>query len=77
MPGERVGSDRGMQRRYGSAIRRMASLPTMAMAGWWPSLRPPAPRGAPGPRPHFSPDYYSAYVRDPEGNKLHFVTRGI
>jgi catechol 2,3-dioxygenase-like lactoylglutathione lyase family enzyme len=33
--------------------------------------------GAPGPRPHFTPDYYGAYVRDPEGNKLHFVTRGI
>jgi catechol 2,3-dioxygenase-like lactoylglutathione lyase family enzyme len=31
--------------------------------------------GAPGPRPQFAPDYYGAYVRDPEGNKLHFVTR--
>jgi catechol 2,3-dioxygenase-like lactoylglutathione lyase family enzyme len=32
--------------------------------------------GAPGPRPHFAPDYYAAYVRDPDGNKLHFVCRG-
>jgi catechol 2,3-dioxygenase-like lactoylglutathione lyase family enzyme len=32
--------------------------------------------GAPGPRPHFAPDYYGAYVRDPDGNKLHFVHRG-
>ena len=32
--------------------------------------------GAPGPRPHFAPDYYGAYVRDPDGNKLHFVRRG-
>jgi catechol 2,3-dioxygenase-like lactoylglutathione lyase family enzyme len=32
--------------------------------------------GKPGPRPHFAPDYYGAYVRDPDGNKLHFVHRG-
>jgi catechol 2,3-dioxygenase-like lactoylglutathione lyase family enzyme len=32
--------------------------------------------GASGPRPHFAPDYYGAYVRDPDGNKLHFVRRG-
>ncbi len=32
--------------------------------------------GAPGLRPHFAPDYYGAYVRDPDGNKLHFVCRG-
>ena len=32
--------------------------------------------GAPGPRPQFAPDYYGAYVRDPDGNKLHFVHRG-
>ena len=32
--------------------------------------------GAPGPRPHFTPDYYGAYARDPDGNKIHFVHRG-
>jgi catechol 2,3-dioxygenase-like lactoylglutathione lyase family enzyme len=32
--------------------------------------------GAPGVRPHYSPDYYGAYVRDPDGNKLHVVHRG-
>ncbi len=26
--------------------------------------------GAPGLRPHYHPDYYGAYVRDPEGNKI-------
>jgi len=31
--------------------------------------------GATGPRPHFAADFYAAYVRDPEGNKLLFVTR--
>ncbi len=29
--------------------------------------------GAPGLRPHYQPDYYGAYVRDPEGNKLQAV----
>lgn len=31
--------------------------------------------GAPGPRPHYGPDYYAAYVRDPDGNKLQAVCR--
>jgi lactoylglutathione lyase len=26
--------------------------------------------GAPGLRPHYHPDYYGTYFRDPEGNKL-------
>lgn len=26
--------------------------------------------GAPGLRPHYHPDYYGAYFRDPHGNKL-------
>jgi len=26
--------------------------------------------GGPGLRPHYHPDYYGAYVRDPDGNKL-------
>jgi len=31
--------------------------------------------GAPGLRPNFAPDYYGAYVRDLDGNKIHFVYR--
>ena len=31
--------------------------------------------GAPGLRAHYGPDYYGAYARDPEGNKLHIVHR--
>ena len=31
--------------------------------------------GAPGLRPHFAPGYYGAYVRDLDGNKIHFVCR--
>lgn len=26
--------------------------------------------GAPGPRPHYHANYYGAYFRDPDGNKL-------
>ncbi len=26
--------------------------------------------GEPGLRPHYHPDYYGAYLRDPEGNKI-------
>ena len=32
--------------------------------------------GPPGPRPHYAPDYYAAYVRDPDGNKLQAVHYG-
>lgn len=33
-----------------------------------------ADQGPPGLRPQYHPDYYGAYVRDPEGAKLCFVT---
>ena len=26
--------------------------------------------GGPGPRPDYGPDYYGAFVRDPDGNKI-------
>jgi catechol 2,3-dioxygenase-like lactoylglutathione lyase family enzyme len=29
--------------------------------------------GEPGPRPLYGPDFYGAYVRDPDGNKMSFV----
>jgi catechol 2,3-dioxygenase-like lactoylglutathione lyase family enzyme len=29
--------------------------------------------GPPGPRPHYHPNYYAAYVRDPDGNKIQAV----
>lgn len=29
--------------------------------------------GPPGPRPHYHPNYYGAYVRDPDGNKIQAV----
>ena len=33
--------------------------------------------GPPGLRPQYSPDFYVAYVRDPDGNKLAAVCRGF
>ncbi len=32
--------------------------------------------GGPGPRPHYGEGYFGAYVRDPDGNKVHIVHRG-
>jgi catechol 2,3-dioxygenase-like lactoylglutathione lyase family enzyme len=29
--------------------------------------------GDPGPRPQYSPDFFGAYVRDPDGNKMSFI----
>ena len=34
-----------------------------------------ADEGAPGLRAHYAPDYYGAYLRDPDGNKVHLVHR--
>ena len=33
--------------------------------------------GAPGLRPQYTPDFYAAYARDPDGNKLAVVCRGF
>lgn len=35
-----------------------------------------ASEGEPALRPQYNPDFYSAYVRDPDGNKLAAVCRG-
>lgn len=32
--------------------------------------------GAPNPRPHYGPNWYAAYVRDPSGNKIGIVYNG-
>jgi catechol 2,3-dioxygenase-like lactoylglutathione lyase family enzyme len=31
--------------------------------------------GAPGPRPHYHPDYYGAFVLDPDGHNIQAVCR--
>ena len=30
--------------------------------------------GAPGPRPLYGPEFFGVYARDPDGNKMSFVT---
>ncbi|HEY7246356.1 MAG TPA: VOC family protein [Xanthobacteraceae bacterium] len=30
--------------------------------------------GPPGPRPEYSPAYYAAFIRDPDGNRIEVVT---
>ena len=32
--------------------------------------------GGPAERPHYGAGYYGAYLRDPDGNKVHIVHRG-
>lgn len=34
-----------------------------------------ADEGAPGLRPHYGPNFYAGYFRDPDGNKLAVVCR--
>lgn len=29
--------------------------------------------GDPGPRPHYGPEFFGGYVRDPDGNKMSFI----
>lgn len=33
--------------------------------------------GPPGLRPHYGPDFYATYVRDPDGNKVAAVCRAV
>ena len=41
------------------------------------SVRSASGAASPGMRLHYSPDFYAAYVRDPDGNKLAAVCRGF
>ncbi|HSC50406.1 MAG TPA: VOC family protein [Gaiellaceae bacterium] len=45
---------------------------------WWQAMTAAGhpDDGAPGPRPQYSPTYYSAFVRDPDGNSVEAVHHG-
>ena len=45
---------------------------------WWKAMTAAGhpDDGAPGPRPQYSPTYYGAFVRDPDGNSLEAVHHG-
>lgn len=58
----------------GSQVSFAAPTPEAVDAAWRAALdHGGIDEGAPGIREHYGPDYYGAYVRDPEGNKLCFV----
>jgi catechol 2,3-dioxygenase-like lactoylglutathione lyase family enzyme len=42
---------------------------------WWEAMTAAGhpDDGAPGPRPQYSPGYYGAFVRDPDGNNVEAV----
>jgi catechol 2,3-dioxygenase-like lactoylglutathione lyase family enzyme len=49
-----------------------------AVGAWWRALTAAGhpDDGEPGPRPQYSPGYYGAYVRDPDGNSVEAVHPG-
>lgn len=58
----------------GTQVSFAAPSQTKVDAAWRQALlHGGSDEGAPGLRLQYAPDYYSAYCRDPEGNKLCFV----
>ena len=49
-----------------------------AVDEWWRAMTDAdyEDHGAPGPRPQYSPGYYGAFVRDPDGNSVEAVFHG-
>lgn len=69
----------GLPATWGNGAQVSFAAPSRAAvdAAWQAALASGgADEGAPGLRPHYAPDYYGAYCRDPEGNKLCFVHAG-
>ena len=61
----------------GAQVSFAAPSPLAVDAAWGAAIEHGGiDEGAPGLRPHYAPDYYGAYCRDPEGNKLCFVHTG-
>lgn len=58
----------------GTQVSFAAPTPLLVATAWNAAMaNGGSDEGAPGLRPHYAPDYYAAYCRDPEGNKLCFV----
>jgi catechol 2,3-dioxygenase-like lactoylglutathione lyase family enzyme len=61
----------------GSMLAFSAGTPAIVRAAYSAGLRKGGTdEGAPGERPWYGKGYYGAYLRDPDGNKLHIVHRG-
>ncbi len=61
----------------GSMVAFLAPSPAAVDAAYEASLAAQGrDEGAAGPRPHYGEGYYGAYLRDPDGNKVHVVHRG-
>lgn len=61
----------------GSMTAFLASTAEAVRASWTAGLANGGmDEGAPGERPHYGEGYFGAYLRDPDGNKVHIVYRG-
>ncbi|MDH6232997.1 catechol 2,3-dioxygenase-like lactoylglutathione lyase family enzyme [Mesorhizobium soli] len=61
----------------GSMIAFLAASDETVQAAWSAGLASGGTdEGAPGERPHYGDGYFGAYLRDPDGNKIHIVHRG-
>lgn len=61
----------------GSMVAFLAPSPDSVEAAWTAGLaHGGSDEGAPGERPRYGTGYFGAYLRDPDGNKVHIVYRG-
>lgn len=61
----------------GSMVAFLAASPAAVDAAYAAGLAANGTNeGAPGPRMHYGDGYYGAYLRDPDGNKIHIAHRG-
>ena len=55
-------------------LRDLLLVPASLIAGLISILS--SDNGKPGPRPQYTPDYYGAFVHDPDGHNVEAVCRG-
>lgn len=61
----------------GSMVAFLAPSAQAVAAAWAAGLaNAGSDEGAPGERPHYGAGYFGAYLRDPDGNKIHIVHPG-
>jgi catechol 2,3-dioxygenase-like lactoylglutathione lyase family enzyme len=61
----------------GSMVAFLAASPEMVGLAFEAGVKAGGTyEGPPAERPHYGAGYYGAYLRDPDGNKIHIVHRG-